>query len=121
VSSPSSTTTRPLAIRYAAWIAALLLSLYVVFVGGGFFGIYVAELRAVSVALAAVALAVWAVVAWRAPAWRPRSVLLVPGDRVTTGTVIGRVGMTGNTTGPHDHWAVQLDGNWVNPRLFLPR
>jgi murein DD-endopeptidase MepM/ murein hydrolase activator NlpD len=29
--------------------------------------------------------------------------------------------MTGWTTGPHLHWAVQLGGNWVNPRLFLPR
>ena len=29
--------------------------------------------------------------------------------------------MTGWTTGPHVHWAVQMDETWVNPRLFLPR
>jgi murein DD-endopeptidase MepM/ murein hydrolase activator NlpD len=43
------------------------------------------------------------------------------GDYVAKGQVIAYEGMTGWTTGPHLHWAVQLDGNWVNPRLFLPR
>ncbi|MEO5705040.1 MAG: peptidoglycan DD-metalloendopeptidase family protein [Candidatus Limnocylindrales bacterium] len=43
------------------------------------------------------------------------------GQYVTKGQVIAYVGMTGMTTGPHLHWAVQLDGNWANPRLFLPR
>jgi murein DD-endopeptidase MepM/ murein hydrolase activator NlpD len=43
------------------------------------------------------------------------------GDYVAEGEVIAYEGMTGWTTGPHLHWAVQLDGNWANPRLFLPR
>ncbi len=43
------------------------------------------------------------------------------GQYVAKGQLIAFVGMTGNTTGPHDHWAVQLSGTWVNPRLFLPR
>ena len=43
------------------------------------------------------------------------------GQYVAKGQIIAYEGMTGNTTGPHLHWAVQLDGNWVNPRLFLPR
>lgn len=43
------------------------------------------------------------------------------GQYVAKGQVIAYEGMTGRTTGPHLHWAVQLDGNWVNPRLFLPR
>jgi murein DD-endopeptidase MepM/ murein hydrolase activator NlpD len=43
------------------------------------------------------------------------------GDFVAKGQVIAYEGMTGRTTGPHLHWAVQLDGTWVNPRLFLPR
>ena len=43
------------------------------------------------------------------------------GDYVTEGEVIAYEGMTGWTTGPHLHWAVQLDGTWVNPRLFLSR
>jgi murein DD-endopeptidase MepM/ murein hydrolase activator NlpD len=43
------------------------------------------------------------------------------GQYVTKGQLIAYMGMTGMTTGPHLHWAVQLNGNWVNPRLFLPR
>jgi len=43
------------------------------------------------------------------------------GDYVTKGETIAYEGMTGWTTGPHLHWAVQLDGTWKNPRLFLPR
>ncbi|HEX3264681.1 MAG TPA: peptidoglycan DD-metalloendopeptidase family protein [Candidatus Limnocylindrales bacterium] len=43
------------------------------------------------------------------------------GEYVTKGQVIAYEGMTGYTTGPHLHWAVQLDGAWVNPRLFLSR
>ena len=43
------------------------------------------------------------------------------GQYVAKGQLIAYEGMTGYTTGPHLHWAVQLDGTWVNPRLFLPR
>ena len=41
------------------------------------------------------------------------------GAAVTTGQVLGYEGNTGNSTGPHLHWAVQFDDDWVNPRLFL--
>ena len=41
------------------------------------------------------------------------------GQVVAQGQVVGFVGVTGNSTGPHLHWAVELNGNWVNPRLFL--
>jgi murein DD-endopeptidase MepM/ murein hydrolase activator NlpD len=41
------------------------------------------------------------------------------GEVVRKGQLIAYVGMTGHTTGPHLHWAVQLDHVWVNPRLFL--
>jgi murein DD-endopeptidase MepM/ murein hydrolase activator NlpD len=41
------------------------------------------------------------------------------GDVVRQGQVIAYEGMTGRTTGPHLHWMVELEGNFVNPRLFL--
>ena len=41
------------------------------------------------------------------------------GARVKKGDVIGYEGNTGHSTGPHLHWAVQLDGSFVNPRLFV--
>jgi murein DD-endopeptidase MepM/ murein hydrolase activator NlpD len=43
------------------------------------------------------------------------------GEYVAAGEVIAYEGMTGWTTGPHLHWAVQFDDRWMNPRLFLPR
>jgi murein DD-endopeptidase MepM/ murein hydrolase activator NlpD len=41
------------------------------------------------------------------------------GQYVSAGQTIAYEGMTGWTTGPHLHWGVELDGHWVNPRLFL--
>jgi len=43
------------------------------------------------------------------------------GQYVKQGQLIAYEGTTGYSTGPHLHWAVQLDGAWVNPRLFLSR
>ena len=47
------------------------------------------------------------------------------GDKVTAGTVIGRVGMTGFTTGPHLHWEIRIGGSGLtaptrDPLSFLP-
>jgi len=41
------------------------------------------------------------------------------GQYVVKGQLIAYEGDTGNSTGPHLHWAVQLDNVWVNPRLFV--
>jgi murein DD-endopeptidase MepM/ murein hydrolase activator NlpD len=41
------------------------------------------------------------------------------GDTVKQGEVLGYEGMTGRTTGPHLHWAVEFQDNFVNPRLFV--
>jgi murein DD-endopeptidase MepM/ murein hydrolase activator NlpD len=41
------------------------------------------------------------------------------GQTVPAGSRIGRVGMTGRTTGPHLHWGLKYSGQWVDPALVL--
>ena len=41
------------------------------------------------------------------------------GQTVKAGQVIAYVGMTGRTTGPHLHWAIEYNHDFVNPRLFV--
>lgn len=41
------------------------------------------------------------------------------GQDVAAGTRIGRVGMTGRTTGPHLHWGLKYSGEYVDPALVL--
>jgi murein DD-endopeptidase MepM/ murein hydrolase activator NlpD len=41
------------------------------------------------------------------------------GDKVRVGQVIGLLGTTGRSTGPHVHYETRIDGEAVNPQKFL--
>ena len=44
-----------------------------------------------------------------------------PGDVVEKGMLIGRVGSTGNSTGPHLHFEIRDYGYLIDPMLVLPK
>jgi murein DD-endopeptidase MepM/ murein hydrolase activator NlpD len=41
------------------------------------------------------------------------------GQTVKIGQVIGRLGSTGRSTGPHLHYETRVDGDAVDPQKFL--
>ena len=41
------------------------------------------------------------------------------GDDIRIGQVIGRMGSTGRSTGPHLHYETRIDGDAVDPQKFL--
>jgi len=42
-----------------------------------------------------------------------------PGQQLSRGAVVGRVGSTGRATGPHMHWNVSLNDARVDPAIFI--
>lgn len=47
-----------------------------------------------------------------------KSIDVKEGDSVTAGDKVGEVGSTGNSTGPHLHYAISFDGNYVDPMIY---
>jgi murein DD-endopeptidase MepM/ murein hydrolase activator NlpD len=54
-----------------------------------------------------------------ATAYAHQSSIYVGGGAVSQGTVIGAVGSTGNSTGPHLHFEVRVNGSAVDPMGYL--
>lgn len=48
------------------------------------------------------------------------AILVSVGDQVVQGQTISLIGSTGNSTGPHCHYEVRVNGEAVDPALFLP-
>ena len=46
-------------------------------------------------------------------------ILVAKGDKVVRGAVVGKVGSTGRSTGPHLHYEVRRNGRALNPARFL--
>jgi O-antigen ligase len=62
-------------IRVLAWAWVALGIVYLLFLGGGFQGIYSVHLRVVSLVAICVTLVAWLAFAWRHPAWRPTTAI----------------------------------------------
>lgn len=41
------------------------------------------------------------------------------GEKVTFDSILGLIGSTGKSTGPHLHLQIFDNGNWINPRVFF--
>jgi murein DD-endopeptidase MepM/ murein hydrolase activator NlpD len=42
-----------------------------------------------------------------------------PGDKVKRGQLVGLMGNTGNSTGPHVHYRIEVDEKTVNPMSYI--
>ena len=51
--------------------------------------------------------------------YRSGAVRLAPGQRLRAGALVGHVGLSGRTNGPHLHWGIRYRGTWLNPASVL--
>ena len=51
--------------------------------------------------------------------YRSGPVAIRSGQRVRTGELIGHVGVSGRSTGPHLHWGMRFRNEWMDPAVVL--
>ena len=51
--------------------------------------------------------------------YRSGEVQVASGQRLQAGALIGHVGISGRTTGPHLHWGIRYRGHWLDPAAIL--
>ena len=51
--------------------------------------------------------------------WHQQESAVSVGQKLASGDLIGYVGNTGLSTGPHLHWEVWINGNQVNPLEWM--
>jgi murein DD-endopeptidase MepM/ murein hydrolase activator NlpD len=51
--------------------------------------------------------------------YRSGAVRISAGQRLRTGELIGHVGVSGRSTGPHLHWGMRHQGQWLDPAVVL--
>lgn len=51
--------------------------------------------------------------------WHQEEIYVAPGQVVSTGQLIGKIGASGRVTGPHLHWEIFVNGVQVNPLDWL--
>ncbi|NLU50473.1 MAG: M23 family metallopeptidase [Syntrophomonadaceae bacterium] len=56
-------------------------------------------------------------ITWYGHNWR---VMVKEGDEVRKGQMIARVGSSGRSSGPHLHFAIEKNGHFLDPLLYLP-
>jgi murein DD-endopeptidase MepM/ murein hydrolase activator NlpD len=51
--------------------------------------------------------------------WHMQAIKVKVGERVETGQMLGEVGTTGLSTGPHLHWEMRVNGVAVDPMQWV--
>jgi murein DD-endopeptidase MepM/ murein hydrolase activator NlpD len=55
----------------------------------------------------------------RGGVYRSGHVTLQTGSQLCSGQLIGHVGLSGRSSGPHLHWGVRHGGRWLDPAAIL--